>query len=142
MPSFPASPSWQDDIIESSFYDQVKQAPCQQAVVEVACALEGLSHCLAVCHAQAQHARAAKGAVTAAEETRQRLERYAACALVAAGFLLEAQVAEGPGVPPGAVGGFPHSLHHHAGQRVDVTGHVCCAFVNLLELLGQEGAEE
>lgn len=60
--------------------------------MEVACALEGLSHCLAVCHAQAQHARAAKGAVTAAEETRQRLERYAACALVAAGFLLEAQV--------------------------------------------------
>lgn len=32
------------------------------------------------------------------------------------------QVAAGPGVPPGAVGGFPHSLQRAAGQRIDVTG--------------------
>lgn len=31
-----------------------------------------------------------------------------------------------------------HSRH----SRIPPAGHVCCAFVNLLELLGQEGAEE
>ncbi|KAL4423128.1 hypothetical protein ABPG77_004811 [Micractinium sp. CCAP 211/92] len=130
----------QDDIVESTFYEQVKEAPHQQAVVEVACALEGLSHCLAV--SQAQLAASAHGGGAAAEEGRRRLERYVACARLAATFLLEAQVAAGPGVPPGAVGGFPHSLQRAAGQRIDVTGHACCAFVNLLALLGQEGAEE
>jgi hypothetical protein len=44
-------------------------------------------------------------------------------------------VAEGPGVPSGAIGGFPHTLRPGAGQRVDVTGHVACAFVKLLEML-------
>lgn len=133
----------QDDIIASSFYDQVKQAPHQQAVVEVACALEGLTHCLAV--SQRQLAAAAfdpAGRSSAAETEEQRQASYAACARVAVGFLLQAQVQEGPGVPPAAVGGFPHSLGRNAGQRVDVTGHVCCAFVNLLELLGQAAAED
>lgn len=45
------------------------------------------------------------------------------------------QVSEGPGLPPAAVGGFPHTLRPGAGQRVDVTGHVCCAFAQLLQLL-------
>lgn len=58
--------------------------------MEVACALEGLSHCLAV--SQAQLAASAHGGGAAAEEGRRRLERYVACARLAATFLLEAQV--------------------------------------------------
>ncbi|KAL4458288.1 hypothetical protein ABPG75_013153 [Micractinium tetrahymenae] len=136
----------QDDILDSAFYDQVKQAPHQQAVVEVACALEGLSHSMAVSQAQLAAAAPGSGAgsegAEAADEERQRLELYAACARVAVAFLLAAQVQPGPGVPAAAVGGFPHSLRAGSGQRVDVTGHVCCAFVKLLELLGREAAEE
>ena len=53
----------------------------------------------------------------------------------------QAQVAPGPGVPQGAVGGFGHTLRPGAGQRLDVTGHVCCALAALLELLeAAEGA--
>lgn len=44
------------------------------------------------------------------------------------------QVAAGPGVPPGAVGGFGHTLSHSSGQRVDVAGHVSlrCGLLGLL----------
>ena len=58
------------------------------------------------------------------------------------------QVAPGPGVPADSVGGFGHSQRPGAGQRVDVTGHSCCAFVKLLEVLeahpvsGPEAAQE
>jgi hypothetical protein len=57
------------------------------------------------------------------------------------------QVAPGPGVPANSVGGFGHTQRAGAGQRVDVTGHVCCAFVKLLEVLeahpgGPEAAPE
>ncbi len=45
------------------------------------------------------------------------------------------QVAPGPGVPAAAVGGFGHTQRPGAGQRVDVTGHVACSFVKLLEIL-------
>jgi len=38
-------------------------------------------------------------------------------------------------MPAAAVGGFPHTLRTGAGQRIDVTGHACCAFIKLLELL-------
>lgn len=65
------------------------QKPERQATVEVACALEGLACCLSA--SLAQSAEGGAGAEAAAAE-RQRQERYAESACVAARFLLRAQV--------------------------------------------------
>lgn len=51
------------------------------------------------------------------------------------------QVQAGPGVPAASVGGFGHTQRAGSGQRVDVTGHVCCAFSRLLEILDQQHEE-
>ena len=47
------------------------------------------------------------------------------------------QVKAGPGVPNASVGGFGHTQRAGSGQRVDVTGHVACSFVKLLEILDE-----
>lgn len=51
------------------------------------------------------------------------------------------QVKAGPGVPDASVGGFGHTQQAKSGQRVDVTGHVVCAFIKLLEILDQQAEE-
>jgi hypothetical protein len=68
------------------------QAPEQQATVEVACALEGLAHCLQASLADA--AAAAPAIQQEEEQERKRLQLYAECATSACRFLLEAQVGE------------------------------------------------
>ena len=66
------------------------QAPERQATVEVACALEGLVHCMQASLAQAASEQAAGGGAAACEAERHQL--YADCALAAVQFLLAAQV--------------------------------------------------
>lgn len=58
--------------------------------MEVACALEGLVHCMQASLAQAASEQAAGSAAAAGEEERHQL--YADCALAAVQFLLAAQV--------------------------------------------------
>ena len=54
---------------------------------------------------------------------------------------MHVQVKAGPGVAAASVGGFGHTQRAGSGQRVDVTGHVVCAFVKLLEILDQQAEE-
>ncbi|PRW60046.1 hypothetical protein C2E21_1401 [Chlorella sorokiniana] len=129
----------QNDVIESRFFADVAAAPERQATVEVACALEGLVHCLQASLAQAASEQMGSGGAAAAESERHQV--YADCALVAVRFLLEAQVKAAPGVPGASVGGFGHTQRAKSGQRVDVTGHVVCAFIKLLEILDQQAEE-
>ena len=68
------------------------QAPERQATVEVACALEGLAHCLQASLADA--AAAAPAIQQQEEQERKQLQLYAECAAVACRFLLEAQVGD------------------------------------------------
>ena len=60
--------------------------------MEVACALEGLAHCLQASLADA--AAAAPAIQQEEEQERKRLQLYAKCAAVACRFLLETQVGE------------------------------------------------
>lgn len=60
--------------------------------MEVACALEGLAHCLQASLADA--AAAAPAIQQEEEQERKRLQLYAECAAVACRFLLETQVGE------------------------------------------------
>jgi hypothetical protein len=39
-------------------------------------------------------------------------------------------------VPDAAVGGWPHGVAYTT-QRIDVTGHVVCAYIKLLGVLGE-----
>lgn len=68
--------------------------------MEVACALEGLAHCLEASMAQAAEDASSGAGGSAGQEPEQearRLELYAECARIAAEFLLEAQVRAGVG---------------------------------------------
>jgi hypothetical protein len=105
------------------FQRRLEEAPEEVATVEVACTLEGLADALAV--------------VLERGETRHARD-YARAVAAAVTFLERVQVAPGAGAQDAAVGGFGHGLLADA-QRVDVTGHVCSAYIKLLELLG-EGA--
>ena len=53
-----------------------------------------------------------------------------------ASYLQAVQVRPSQGVPDAAVGGWPHGVAYTT-QRIDVTGHVVCAYIKLLGVLGE-----
>ncbi|MBS4730698.1 hypothetical protein MSM1_21085 [Mycobacterium sp. SM1] len=103
-----------DRIIASGFYDCVARSPERQAVVEVACALEGLADAYAI-------------AVAGRD---QRTANYRRCIKTALGFLARAQRATH--CTDRERGGFASTLGGRE-QRIDVTGHVASGFIKCVE---------
>jgi hypothetical protein len=97
----------------------------EAATVEVACALEGLADACAVLLYAGVHA--GQG-------------RYERCSLVIATAVRHLQRVQSRGggeEPEAAVGGYGHGLERGSVQRIDVSGHVTCAYIKLLNLMAE-----
>ncbi len=104
----------QDRIIGSGFYDRVTRRPEEQACVEVACGLEGLTDTYAI----------------AAATRDPRTADYRRSIQSALGFLIGAQ--RTANCTDRERGGFGGSLASRE-QRIDVTGHVASGFIKCVE---------
>jgi len=104
----------QDRVIESGFYDRVARRPERQAVVAVACGLEGLADAYAL----------------AISSRDRRTGDYWRCIKIALGFLVRAQ--RTTDCTDRERGGFGGSLSSRE-QRIDVTGHVASGFIKSVE---------
>ncbi|GAB4822178.1 hypothetical protein N2152v2_009224 [Parachlorella kessleri] len=115
-----------DTILDKlKLYEAVKRFPEKMATVEVGCGLEGLVDAYALALEEGPGAAA-------------RQQRYAAAIRTAVDFLQEVQAKSAELGGEVAVGGLGHGLTRPL-QRIDVTGHVACAYIRLLEVL--EGRE-
>lgn len=110
----PRQPVAQSCRLVSHQYDRVACSPERQAVVEVACALEGLADAYAI-------------AVAGRD---QRTANYRRCIKTALGFLVRAQRITH--CTERERGGFPSALGARD-QRIDVTGHVASGFIKCVE---------
>lgn len=116
----------QEIIRHRRFWDDVVDVPQMSSIVEVACALEGLV--------------AAYGALVKFKSmgqcvTEEEMEVYEKSIVTGVEFLISVQVRHQDGGESSfAVGGFGFSATDRR-QRVDVTGHVCSAFLKLLTLI-------
>lgn len=127
----------QDEVvIGREFFSEVASSPEEASIVEVACACQGL---IAVYKALLafQHVQTPEES----EQQQYRRRAYEDAIEVALQFLLRAQArlgasARGIPVPEEAVGGFGYGLQEST-QRIDVTGHVCSAFLSIMEVLEQ-----
>ena len=128
----------QDEVVFiRNYFDEVSRAPDQVSVVEVACALDGLVAAYQIL-LSFQESRAPEES----EEYKTRRVAYENAINIAVQFLLRAQI--GPGLtsrgvvmPEEAVGGFGYGVHEPT-QRIDVTGHVCSAFLKIMEVLEKQ----
>jgi hypothetical protein len=105
-----------DRIIAMKFYSELATSPKSYATVEVGCGLEGIAD-----------------AYVMIPKDDKRKDEYLKAIQSAVKFLLMIQCKPGEtGVPPRAVGGFPHGMHNHT-QRIDVTGHAMNAFIKVIQ---------
>lgn len=119
---------------DNSFYAQLKDRPESVATVEAACFLEGLADAFALELERREPPGAAVPADQQATESAQnRRATYREAISNALNFLLSVQL-NMKRTAPFAFGGYAHGLSKHT-QRLDVTGHVLCAFTKLWHVL-------
>lgn len=118
----------QEIIKHRRFWDDLADVPQMASIVEVACALEGL---VAAYGALLRLGRMGQSLDMSKEE----LETYEKCIATGVDFLISVQVKQQEGDDlSNAAGGFGFSASDQR-QRIDVTGHVCSAFLKLLSLI-------
>ena len=95
------------------------------STVEVACALEGLTDAYLMLLSVLKDPKDINK-----EKLELKEKDYKEAIIEAVKFLLKVQDSQ---IDPKAIGGFGHSLDLKT-QRLDVTGHVLCGFIKLIQI--------